>query len=64
MKFSEWMTAIANAYWDINFEEFCKRAGFTQDSYAEEKWVKWQALADSLNAFDTNTLGRIVGVSE
>lgn len=58
--FPQWLTAIANAYWDINFTEFCRRAGFAEDDYAEEKWAAWLRLAADLKKFDAATLERIV----
>ena len=53
--------AILNAHWDINFTEFCQRAGFAEDNYAEGKWDEWQKLAQALNAFDDATLARLAG---
>lgn len=61
MTFKEWIQAVLDTHWAINYEEFCRRAGFRQDSYAEEKWTQWQVIAASLNAFDSNTLSKIVG---
>lgn len=61
---ADFKTAVGNAHWDINYEEFCRRAGFAQDSYAEEKWRQWVALAFALNAFDTSTLERIIDTDE
>ena len=53
--------AILNAHWDINFTEFCRRAGFSEDDYAEDKWLEWQRLAGALNSFDDATLARLAG---
>ena len=60
MTLKELKTLIGNAHWDLNYAEFCRRAGFEEDSYAEEKWEQWQELARSLAAFDAATLSRIV----
>jgi len=60
MTFAEWMTAIAQTYWDINYPEFCRRAGFSEDDYSDDKWHTWLALAKCLKAFDAGTLERIV----
>lgn len=52
---------IATAAWNLNFHQFCERAGFDpRHRHAEEKWFQWRALADSLNAFDAETLKKII----
>jgi hypothetical protein len=60
MTFAEWKAAIGAAYWDINYPEFCRRAGFAEDSYSDAKWHTWLALAACLAEFDNATLERIV----
>lgn len=52
--------AIGRAWWDINYHEFCRRAGWREDDYADDKWQQWQALYHALSAFDSDTLDRIV----
>lgn len=58
---SEFKSLVGNAQWDLNYEDFCQRAQFPHDSYAEAKWAAFQNLANALREFDDNTLARIVG---
>jgi len=57
---AEFKTAIGNAYWDIDYREFCRRAGWAEDSYSEGKWAQWLKLVECVKAFDADTLERIV----
>jgi len=60
MTLAGWKTAIGNAHWDIDYAEFCRRAGFAEDNYSDTKWEQWLALVKLLAAFDADTLERIV----
>jgi hypothetical protein len=57
--FEKFMQAIAQAQWDLNYSQFCIRAGFSYDDYSEGKWREFQTLAESLAKFDPRTLERI-----
>jgi hypothetical protein len=56
--------AIATFAWNADFNEFCRVCGFhpdtSENSYAMQKWREFQALQQGLNAFDDETLSRMV----
>jgi hypothetical protein len=60
MTFQEAIKAIHQAAWDLNYNDWCKRAGFAENDYSIEKWQQWHKLNEALAAFDLNTLERIV----
>ena len=35
MTFEEFMTALSKAQWNLNYSEFCIKAGFSYDDYSE-----------------------------
>jgi hypothetical protein len=52
--------AVHGTWYDLDYHEFCARAGFAEDTYAEEKWRAWQQIHEGLAAFDRDTFSRIV----
>ena len=52
--------AIGNAVWNLNYFDFCRRLGKAPDSWTEDKWAAFKALASSLHEFDPGTLAKII----
>lgn len=65
-RIKEFQVAISQQAWDNNFQTFCDKLGFVShtgaysDSYAEDKWQKFQSLVNGLNAFDSETLAKLL----
>jgi hypothetical protein len=55
--------AIHSAYWKIDFREFCVRAGFQPDAYAQAKFMEWAKLNAALREFDPTTIACIIGAA-
>lgn len=53
--------AIATAAWNMDIHKFCAALGFNRnDEYAQEKFLAFQSLAESLNKFDVSTLEKLL----
>jgi len=61
MTTNDFKTRIATAAWNWNIWQFCEALGFDPEKdYAKDKYLKFQELAEALNAFDARTLDKII----
>lgn len=52
---------VSDAHWELSYVSFCKKLGWLEDSYAQEKFKAFQDLNRTLNAFDAKTLAKLIG---
>jgi hypothetical protein len=57
----EFQERIGSAAWNLDFFQFCQRAGFDpKHDHAKEKWTAFRALSSNLSKFDAATLEKII----
>jgi hypothetical protein len=52
--------ALGSFHWRSDYFKFCEVLGFTPDSYAEEKYSRFQELISNLNQFDSEMLTKMI----
>jgi hypothetical protein len=57
----EFQERVSSAAWNLDFFQFCQRAGFDpEQDYAKKKWMAIRALSSNLAKFDAATLEKII----
>lgn len=54
------MMAVGQAYWHMGYQQFCQKLDIIDCPYSKEKWEKWQALNEGLNAFDAESISKLI----
>jgi hypothetical protein len=54
------LSALTNAYWNMDYYQFLDRTGFTDCSYSVEKFKLFQQSIKGLNQFEIRTLLLII----
>lgn len=66
----EFKRVVSTLNWELDFLSFCQlilgvekeSELLQQDKYCLNKWQQWQSLTNSLNAFDDETIERILRI--
>ena len=59
----EFLVAVGQTGWVMDFKEFCRRTGFV-GQYAKDKWGDFRKLVAACGAFDAHALAKILTPKE
>jgi hypothetical protein len=57
------LSALASAYWNMDYKEFLQRTGFVDSEYACAKFKLFQQSVKGLIEFDTKTIESLLVVN-
>ncbi len=57
-------SAINDFRWRCDYLKFCEVLGFSPSDYAKKEYQRFLQLAESLHAFDTKSLAKLIDAGE